>query len=241
MATQAISIQAMSQISFAARSERAAKWGLILGGLISLPAGFMCSYFGITAAAIFPGINPALALPTIVTHLSPVIGGVFLAALWAADISTAVGLLMGCSTLVMEDVVKRVYKNGIKPSREMLVSRIATLMVSLFAFLLALTASSIVQVITTALAMMTAFSILILASIYFPRLCKRAAGLPMMVVSLLLWVFWAYGPTTLTEPFKAFWGGELVYPEWVFCLIIFALAAVFGKEPAGRLAALDTD
>jgi hypothetical protein len=41
----------------------------------------------------------------------------------------------------------------------------------------------------------------------------------------------------LVDPFKAFWGGQLVYPEWVFCLAIFVLAAIFGKEPAEKLIA----
>jgi hypothetical protein len=57
----------------------------------------------------------------------------------------------------------------------------------------------------------------------------------MMIVSLLLWIFWAYGPQALTGPFKAFWGNQLVYPEWVFCLVIFIFCAIAGKEPAGKL------
>ncbi|MDR0758911.1 MAG: sodium:solute symporter family protein, partial [Treponema sp.] len=114
MITMAVSTQAVAQIGFAARDEKVAQKGFLVGGILILPAGFLCALFGIVAAAKFPGIPAQMALPTVAAQLSPVVGGIFLAALWAADISTAVGLLMGCSTLVVEDIVKRLYKKPIQ-------------------------------------------------------------------------------------------------------------------------------
>jgi SSS family solute:Na+ symporter len=230
MITMAVSTQAVAQISFAAKDEKAAKKGFLAGGLLILPAGFLCAIFGIVAAAKFPGINAGLALPTIAAELSPFVGGIFLAALWAADISTAIGLLMGCSTLVLEDIIKKAYKKPIQGSHQMIVSRLTVLCVSVLAFLLALTVQSIVQTITTALAITTSFTILILANIYLPKFCKYAAGLPIMVASLVIWLVWTFAPQV-----RPMWGGQLVYPEWLVCLIIFVLCAIFGKKPAGQL------
>lgn len=229
MVTMAVTTQAVAQISFAARDEKSARRGLLLGGILILPAGFLCAMFGIIAAAKFPNLdNAAMALPMIASQLSPLVGGVFLAALWAADISTAVGLLMGCSTLVLEDIVKKVYTKPIPASREMLVSRAVVLLVSLLSFGLALTVVGILKTITTALAITTSFTLLVAASIYFPRFCKKAAGFPIVLASLVLWIVWTYIPSLRIGP-------ELIYVEWLVCGGIFIFCAVFCKEPAGRL------
>jgi SSS family solute:Na+ symporter len=242
MITQVASLQATCQIAFAAKNENTARKGLLIGGILIIPAGFLCAVFGIVAAAhpeIFPenastmAQRAALALPTIAASLSPFIGGIFLAALWAADISTAVGLLMGCSTLAIEDIVKKVYKKPISEKSELLVSRITVLFVSVLALLLALGVQSIVATITTALAMMASFTILILANIFCPKFCKKSAGIPMIVASLLLWIYWTYIPGN--GAFKEAFGRQLVYPEWILCLAIFIVCAIFGKEPAGKL------
>lgn len=228
MVTMAVSTQAVAQISFAARDWRAAKHGLLIGGFLILPAGFLCAWFGIVAAAQHPGLEKAtLALPVLVSGLSPLVGGVFLAALWAADVSTAVGLMMGCSTLVMEDVVKKV-AGPMAPRREMLTSRLVVLLTSLLAFGLSLTVVGILKTITTALAVTTSFTLLIVAGFYFPRLCRRAAGFWVILASLVLWAIWTYIPAWRVGP-------ELIYVEWAVCGAIFLLCAAICKEPAGRL------
>lgn len=229
MVTMAISTQAVAQISFAAKNGQVARNGLLMGGILILPAGFLCAIFGIVAAAQFPDLEkPALALPMLVAGLTPAVGGLFLASLWAADISTAVGLLMGCSTLMLEDVIKKVYTKPISSSREMLVSRIVVLLISLLSFGLALTVVGILKTITTALAMTTSFTILIIAGIYFPKACKRVAGLPIILASLALWIIWTFVPSLRIGP-------ELIYMEWVVCGGLFIICAIWGKEPAGTL------
>ena len=199
MVTMATTTQAVSQICFAAKNGAVAKKGFLLGGLIILPAGFLCAVFGVMAAIRYPELAKAsLALPTLVTGLTPLVGGLFLAALWAADISTAVGLLMGCSTLVLEDVVKKI--RPVKESNEMLVSRLVVLLVSLLSFGLALTVSGILATITTALALTTSFTIVLLAGVYWPKILKRAAGFWLVFASLVMWALWTYVPSVRVLP-----------------------------------------
>ena len=157
------------------------------------------------------------------------LGGIA-AGLFAADVSTAVGLLMGCSTLVLEDVVKKVRRKPLSASREVMISRLVVLMVSLMSFGLALTVVGILKTITTALAVTTSFTILILAGLYCPRLCKRAAGVPIILASLVLWIVWTFAPSLRIGP-------ELIYVEWIVCGGIFILCALLAKEPAGSLIA----
>jgi SSS family solute:Na+ symporter len=229
MTTQAITMQAVSQISFAARDERTARNGFLLGGALILPAGFLCAMFGIAAAAMAPDLPDAkLALPWIASQLTPFVGGIFLAALWAADVSTAVGLLMGSSMLVIEDVIKRIYTKKISSGGELFLSRATVLVVSLLSFLLALTVADILNTITSALAITTAFSLLVAASVYFPKLCRRGSGFPIILASLVLWIAWTFIPEIRVLP-------HLIYAEWLVCGAIFIVAAIVLKEPAGRL------
>ena len=229
MVTMAFSTQAVAQICFASRDGRTARKGFLIGGIIILPAGFLCALFGVVAASQFPNLSrAALALPTLVKELSPFVGGILLAALWAADVSTAVALLMGCSTLVLEDIIKKVYKKPIPSSQELLVSRITVLLVSLLGFVLALTAVGILQTITTALAITTSFTMFILINIYCPGICKRVCGFPVILASLVLWIIWTYFPQLRIGP-------ELIFVEWIVCIAIFIICAIFGKERAGSL------
>jgi SSS family solute:Na+ symporter len=229
MVTMAVTTQAVSQIAFAAYDERTAKRGFLLGGIMILPAGFLCAMFGIAAAALAPDLpNARMALPWIASQLTPFVGGIFLAALWAADVSTAVALLMGCSMLFTEDIFKKLFKNLINSENEVLFSRSAVLFVSVLSFVLALTARDILTTITSALAITTSFTLFVAAGVYFPNLCKKAAGFPVILASLVLWVAWTYFPATRIGP-------HIIYAEWAVCGAIFIACAMFCKTPAGRI------
>ncbi len=229
MVTQAFSVQAISQIAFAARDEQTARRGFILGGVIILPAGFLCAVFGIIAASRFPGLeNSAMALPTLVASISPLVGGVFLAALWAADISTAVGLLLGSSTLFLEDIVKHTLPESAWKGREVFVSRLVILTVSALTYYLALTSVSILKSVTTGLAITTSFTLLILSRQFFPGACKRANGFWTILASILVWLAWTFIPATHVVP-------HVIYLEWPICLGVFALTSLLGKAPVGAM------
>ena len=229
MITMACTTQAVAQISLAAKNEKTARRGFVIGGILTLPAGFLCALFGIMAAAQFPGLEkPALALPTIAAHISPLIGGIFLAGLWAADVSTAVGLLMGCSTLLVQDVWKRATTRTFSPNTELLISRAAVLLVSACSFGLALTVVGILKTLTSALAITTSFTLLILANFYAPRLCRKSAGFWTILASLIVWGLWTYVPATRIGP-------HLIFLEWAVCLAVFGLTCVLDSRPAVAL------
>ena len=231
MITMACTTQAVVQITLAAKDERTARNGFIIGGILTLPAGFLCALFGIMAASKFPGLEKAaLALPTIAAHISPLVGGIFLAGLWAADISTAVGLLMGCSTLLIQDFWKRTTTKTYSPDAELWISRGAVLLVSLCSFGLALTVVGILRTITSALAITTSFTLLILMNFYAPHLCKKSAGFWTILASLIVWGLWTYVPSTRIGP-------DVIFLEWIVCPAVFALTYFLDKRPAVALLA----
>lgn len=229
MITQGFSVQAISQIAFAARDEKAARKGFILGGIIIMPAGFLCAIFGVIAAVKFPGLeNSAMALPQLMTTITPLIGGIFLAALWAADISTAVGLLLGSTALVMQDIMARILPEDLSPKKEVLFSRLTVLGVSILTFMLALTAVSILKMVTTALAITVSFTLLILANIFIPSLSKKISGFWTILASIVVWLVWTLIPESRVVP-------HVIYLEWPICLTVFLITVIIGKEPAETL------
>lgn len=228
--SQVSTIQGVGQISMAARDEKAARRGFIWGAVLIFPAGFLCSLFGIIAASQHPGLErAAMALPAIATHITPAIGGIFLASLWAADVSTATVLLMGSGALFIEDVWKKLLPNSIPAGKELAMSRLGVFIVSALSFGLSLTIVGILKTITSGLAMTTPFMILLLMNLYAPSLCKRASGGWMLSASLVLWALWTFVPATRIGP-------HLVYAQWVLCLIVLAATTLLGKAPAGKLA-----
>ena len=67
-----------------------------------LPVGVLAALLGICAKSMYPDAQAALALPQVIVGLQPVLAGVTLAALWAADVSTACNLLLSAGTLVFQ-------------------------------------------------------------------------------------------------------------------------------------------
>ena len=228
MITQAMSVQGTMQISLAAKSSTTARQGFILGGLIILPAGFIAALFGIAAAMKYPGLaNSAMALPTVVVAQSPWIAGFILAGLWAADVSTAVGLLLGSSTMILRDIIKPLRKAATvsTPKQETLHARILVTVVAIITFFMALQVRSVLGTIMIGLSLTAPFTIILLATLYFPQWCRKSTGFWCLLVGVVTLFVWQLGPVSLHGPFP-----HLVFAEWLLSLIAFFVVAALDKN-----------
>jgi SSS family solute:Na+ symporter len=231
MITQAHSTQSVIQIGFAARDERAAGHAYLLGGLVILPVGFIAAVIGVAAAGLHPGIEPATALPRVVLGLSPFAAGIVLSGLWAADVSTASALLIGSSTLVTSDIIERFFAPDMDPRRQTLVSRITILVLSVVTFLLALTVVGILKVLLIGLTLATAYTLVILMTMYAPRLCRRSSASWTLGTTMVVFAMW------LTASLVPAWSSVLatlphpIYFTWAVSLATFFLVALFDKRP----------
>jgi len=224
MITQAHSTQAVIQIGFAARDEGAASRGYLLGGLLILPVGFIAAVIGMAAAVSHPGIVAAEALPRMVMDLSPWAAGIILAGLWAADVSTASALLLGSATLVSSDVVKRFIAPDLSPSRDQLLCRITVAVLSVITFGLALTVQGILKALLVGLTLTTAYTFVVLMTIYAPSLCRRSSAtwtLSSTMAALALWI--AAPPSWRVLPHP-------IYLMWIVSIVTFALVALFDRR-----------
>jgi len=218
--------QGVVQVSFAAKNKRAARTGFIIGGLIILPIGFLSAVFGIVAAAKFPGLeNAAMALPKVVLGFNPAIAGLTLAGLWAADVSTAVGLLLGCTTLIIRDIWKGYIQPGLSEKKELIASRATVLGVSIVTYILATCVVGILKTLLIGLTLTTSYTVILLFSIFLPKICRKSAALWTLVAGIALLALWQFIPAIriVSHP---------IYLEWPVCIVIFMLVCLIDKRPA---------
>ncbi len=230
MLTQTQSIQAIAQVAFAAKDARVAKRGFILGGLIIFPAGFICAIFGIAAAAMFPGITPALALPKTLLALNPWAAGLALSGLWAADVSTAVGLLLGSSTLVVNDIYKRFVNPDLPEKKQLLISRLTVLAISVFTYWMATSAGGIIKTLLIGLTLTTSYTVLLLGMMYLPGMCKKGTAFWTLFTGIAFLALWQFVPAirVVSHP---------IYLAWPLAIATFLAVYFLDPRPARLKAA----
>ncbi len=238
MCTTIFSVQSVVQVSFAARDSRDARRGFILGGLIILPVGFISALIGLAATVLHPEIIATEALPRTVLGLSPVVAGLVLAGLWAADVSTASALLIGSATLVVGDIIKRFFAPELSERDERRISRISVLGLSVLTYLLAVTVSGILKTLLIGLTLTTAYTLLTLMTLFWPRICRRSHATWTLLAAMAALALWLVCPS-VPGFFASISLPHPIYFCWMVSLATFALVALVDKR--GILAARNTN
>lgn len=223
MATQSQSLQAVVQISFSAKDENHARNGFILGGLLMLPIGFLSAIMGIAAKAAYPDINATMALPKIIMSLNPMLAGITLAALWAADVSTACNLLLGTSTLFSQDIYKKYINPNVDEKKFAMITKFTVIIIGILTFFLALTIVGILKTLTIALSLMTAFTLTFFFTIFKPSMCRKSSASATIIAGVLVLVLWSFMPAIriVSHP---------IYLEWIVCFAVFLAVPIFDKR-----------
>ena len=223
MTTQAISAGPV-QIACSAKDVSSARKGFFLAGLLIFPIGFLSAILGMAAIAEFPDINPTKALPQIVMSLDPFSSGLTLAALWAADVSTACTILMNASTLVSQDIYKRFINPNISREKYLRANRVIVLLIGIATLWMAFNMVGIVKMMMIGLSLTTAFTLVFLCTIYAPGLCRKNTAFWTTLVGIAGLVAWTFIPSIRIFP-------HVIYFEWVICLITLFVVRLVDKEP----------
>ena len=190
------------QKTFAARSPDAARRAVLWNALALAAFAFVPAVLGMAARAALPPLsNPELALPRLTTEvLPPWLGALTLAALFAAEISTADAVLFMLATSLSRDL----YQAALRPAaddREVLrVGRLAAAAGGAIAVGLALVLPSVATALTLFYSVMTAaLFVPLLVGLFSRRPCARHArwaviGSVAVTFSLRLWLGAAAGP-----------------------------------------------
>ena len=223
LVTVNLSLQSIIQISLGAKDAATARKGFVWGGILMIPVGFMSALLGICAKAAYPTANAALALPQAIVELQPLLAGLTLAALWAADVSTACNLLLSAGTLFSKDIYKRYINPACDESKQLSVMRWSVIISGIMTVGMAMMVSGILNTIMMSLSLTAAFSIIVIVALFFPQYACKAAGFNTMLVGLVLLIAWQLVPAIRIFP-------HVIYLEWVACILTYVVTAIVAPE-----------
>lgn len=223
LVTVNLSLQSIIQISLGAKDAATARKGFVWGGILMIPVGFMSALLGICAKAAYPTANAALALPQAIVELQPLLAGLTLAALWAADVSTACNLLLSAGTLFSKDIYKRYINPACDESKQLSVMRWSVVISGVMTVGMAMMVSGILNTIMMGLSLTAAFSIIVIVALFFPQYACKAAGFNTMLVGLVLLIAWQLVPAIRIFP-------HVIYLEWVACILTYVVTAIVAPE-----------
>jgi SSS family solute:Na+ symporter len=178
---------------------------------------------GIAAKAAYPDISATMALPKIIMSLNPMLAGITLAALWAADVSTACNLLLGTSTLFSQDIFKRYIKPDIDEEKFSIVTKLTVVVIGILTFILASSVVGILKTLLVALSLTTAFTLTMLFTLFKPSMCRKSSASATIIAGILTLVVWQLVPAVriFSHP---------IYMEWIVCTIVFFAVMIIDKR-----------
>lgn len=224
LVTVNLSLQAIIQISLGAKNVKTAQRGFIIGGLMMLPIGFVSALLGVIAKLTFPDVSPALALPMTIMSLNPVLAGITLAALWAADVSTACNLLLSSATLFSQDIYKKFINPKVSDQSFLMITKASVVLLGIITLLLAMTISGIITTLMVGLSLTASFSVIVLFTLFAPNLCRKNAAFYTIVTSVAVLVLWQTVPAVRLFP-------HVIYLEWLACTGVFLLTYALDSKP----------
>lgn len=225
LVTVNLSLQSILQISLGAKDAATARKGFVWGGILMLPVGVLAALLGVCAKSMYPEAQAALALPQVIVGLQPVLAGITLAALWAADVSTACNLLLSAGTLFSHDIYKRFINPQCSEAKQLVMMRLCIVISGILTLGMAMGVSSILGTIMIGLSLTAAFSVIVIMALFFPKYSCKAAGFWTLLVGFVMLILWQLVPSVRIFP-------NVIYMEWFVCILTYAIVAVLkpGKK-----------
>ena len=123
-----LTTQTYAQAVLSARTDKDAVGGALASAFLIPPIGIGGILVGLymrANAAMYPGLTAKTALTTFVTtHMAPLPAGIILGALFVAVLGTGAGLALGISTIINNDIVKRLSKRFDEPKKTAALSKL---------------------------------------------------------------------------------------------------------------------
>lgn len=218
------SVQGVVQIGLTGKDDRSAKLGYIIGAILMVPVGFICALLGVASKALMPDAVAAEALPQILMSIPPVLGGITLSGLWAADMGTGCSMIVGLSTTVSSDIVYRVASSEKLAERKALVNKVIVVLASIVTYLIATQMGAILGAMQKALSLAIGTSFIVIGALIAPGFSSKKAGFWTVLASIIAIVLWNFVPS-LTGIFKSV-GIFMV----IVCGVVFIVISAVDKE-----------
>jgi len=162
---------------FCAKDGKTARVSVLWAALFIIPFAFGITLIGMVASVLFPQISPEQAFPTVIKEvLPPFLGGVVLAALLCAVMSSADTTLLSASTILTVDIVGR-FKPSLSQDKILSLSRWGVVVLGVSSLILALILKGVINALLFAYTIYTCGLILpVIAGFYKDRLKVTSLG-----------------------------------------------------------------
>lgn len=191
----ACTAQAGIQPILAARDVHVARKAAFITAFVVAPFGILTALLGMCAKVIYPDLaNAKLALPTLMMDMPPVLGGIVLASIFAAVLSTISPIILAAGTMFTRDIYNRFSKNT-DDKRDLLVSRASTGIAGLVCIGIAMifyTSSRILDMVYFAYTLRGACFIILLYGIFWKKTSEKGAIISIIITGVIggFWVVW---------------------------------------------------
>ena len=203
------------------------KKGIFRAGVfLLLTFPILLFFISLYAKFNFPNIDPEQALPQVVLKLhNPIVGGVIIAALMSAVMSSADSILNSTTAIFTKDLYEQYFvKKDVNPKRGLKIARTSSVILGIGGIILALIVPDIIDLLLLTYSLWAPTVILpILIGVF----SKRKDDILNRDVFFVM-----VGSITLTVIYMLFFNNETLQPSvfGVFCsLVLFTLAQLFGK------------
>ena len=130
---------------FCAKDSKTARTSVLWAALFIIPLAFGITLIGMGASVLFPQISPEQAFPTVIKEiLPPFMGGIVLAALLCAVMSSADTTLLSASTILVVDIVGW-FKPSLSQRRILSLSRWGIVVLGVCSLMLALVLKGVIN------------------------------------------------------------------------------------------------
>ena len=191
--------QASIQPVLAAKDPKVAKKSSLLSVLVILPFGFFTCMLGMSARAmsemgLLETITDAkLAYTTLIMHFPPVIGGIILASILAAILSTVSPIILAGATMFTKDIYQRSLRPGASDEEITRTARIATAASGVLCCLMAMALvnlSAVLDLVYAAYTLRGVLFIVILFGMFWKYTSERGVctGVLVTFVCCVAWV-----------------------------------------------------
>jgi SSS family solute:Na+ symporter len=189
----ACTAQAGVQPILAARDVNVAKKSAIITALAIAPFGVLTALLGMAAKVKFPDLaNAKLALPTLMMDLNPIAGGIVLASIMAAILSTVSPIILAAGTMITKDIYQRILKPDAEDKQVLFISRLMTGIAGALCIALSLVmygSTRILDMVYFAYTIRGSMFVVLLLGIYWKKTSENGA-IYSMILTGLVGVFW---------------------------------------------------
>ncbi len=217
----ACTAQAGIQPILAAKDEAVAKKAAVITAVVVAPFGFLTALLGMAAKVKFPElINAKLALPGLMMELHPVAGGIVLASIMAAILSTISPIILASGTMITKDIYQRILKPDAEDHQVLKVSRLTTGVSGLACMLLAIVlygSARILDMVYFAYTLRGSLFVVLLFGMYWKRTSQPGA-VGSMILTAAAGLFWVM--------YKAYFGHFPIHPMLTETYISIIVAVI---------------